>query len=346
MAKVCLYCGKQVKGLLLATVKEGGSRYLCDDCVKLYREAVFAQQFAEIPPTWEFTESEMRDILSGNGTELLERSKKMQNEKRQQKQRMKDEKQLQKQKVVCCVCGEKDCSGGKLIQDDYRLCERCASNYVMTAAMAEIGTEFFETHDPDFFRDELSECYNPRPNISFNFKTQKIYLKDALLKKNYKVVSFSDLIGFNAETREEIGTKNLFRVPDADFRYNGTTIRYHIDDSPSMNKNQEFDKVLDCFAKIQNNSNSSTDHGDPVSGNAANNHVNPFQLRCPICGGTNCTPIVETSTSGKDFSAGKGCCGFALLGPIGILCGACGKGKQTTSTAYWMCLNCGNKFRK
>lgn len=55
MAKVCLYCGKQVKGLLLATVKEGGSRYLCDDCVKLYREAAFAQQFAEIPHTWEFS---------------------------------------------------------------------------------------------------------------------------------------------------------------------------------------------------------------------------------------------------------------------------------------------------
>lgn len=70
------------------------------------------------------------------------------------------------------------------------------------------------------------------------------------------------------------------------------------------------------------------------------------QLVCPKCGSTECTPIVETSTSGKDFSAGKGCCGFVLLGPLGILCGACGEGKQTASTTYWMCSSCGTKFQK
>lgn len=344
MAKICLYCGKQVKGVLLATVKEGGNHYLCGDCVKLYREAALAQQFVEIPHTWEFTESEMREILSGYGAEILERSKKAQDEKRQQKQKMQDEMQQRKQKSVCCVCGEKDCSGGKVLQDDYLLCEKCASNYMMTVAGTEVSTEFFESHDPDFFRDKLSECDNPRPDISFNFRTQKIDLKNAMLKKNYKVVSFSDLIEVNAETRADLGTadKQPFRVLDADFRYNGTTIRYHIDDSPSMNKNQEFDKVLNCFAKIQNKGNNSTG----PSGNAANNLVKPFQFSCPKCGGTNCTPIVETSTSGTNFSMGQGCCGYVLLGPIGILCGRCGKGKQIKSTTYWMCSNCGNKFRR
>ena len=68
-------------------------------------------------------------------------------------------------------------------------------------------------------------------------------------------------------------------------------------------------------------------------------------MRCPKCGGEHCQVISETTSKGKDFSAGKGCCGAALLGPIGILCGACGKGKQINSTNYWVCQDCGNKFK-
>lgn len=68
-------------------------------------------------------------------------------------------------------------------------------------------------------------------------------------------------------------------------------------------------------------------------------------MKCSKCGNENCQIITETSSSGKDFSAGKGCCGALLLGPIGILCGACGKGKKITSTNYWVCSNCGNKFK-
>lgn len=52
-------------------------------------------------------------------------------------------------------------------------------------------------------------------------------------------------------------------------------------------------------------------------------------MRCPKCGENNSQIINEVTTTGKDFSAGKGCCGAILMGPIGILCGACGKGKQT-----------------
>jgi len=37
--------------------------------------------------------------------------------------------------------------------------------------------------------------------------------------------------------------------------------------------------------------------------------------------------------------------GAILLEPIGILCGACGKGKTINSTTYWMCPNCGYKFK-
>ena len=66
---------------------------------------------------------------------------------------------------------------------------------------------------------------------------------------------------------------------------------------------------------------------------------------CPKCGFNGCQIVTETISQGKDFSAGKGCCGALLLGPIGILCGACGKGKEVKSTNYWICNNCGNKFK-
>lgn len=67
-------------------------------------------------------------------------------------------------------------------------------------------------------------------------------------------------------------------------------------------------------------------------------------MKCPKCGENNSQIINEVTTSGKDFSAGKGCCGAILMGPIGILCGSCGKGKQIHNNQYWVCNNCGNKW--
>ena len=66
---------------------------------------------------------------------------------------------------------------------------------------------------------------------------------------------------------------------------------------------------------------------------------------CPKCNNENCQIVTDVSTKGKDFSAGKGCCGALCFGPIGILCGACGKGRQTVTTNYWICQDCGNKFK-
>ena len=68
-------------------------------------------------------------------------------------------------------------------------------------------------------------------------------------------------------------------------------------------------------------------------------------MRCSKCGENNSQIINEVTTTGKDFSVGKGCCGAILLGPIGVLCGACGGGKQTHNNQYWVCNNCGNKWK-
>ena len=68
-------------------------------------------------------------------------------------------------------------------------------------------------------------------------------------------------------------------------------------------------------------------------------------LHCPRCGNYDIMPVSEVSTQGKDFNASDACCGYLLCGPLGLLCGATGKGKQTTTTTYWMCKGCGNKFQ-
>lgn len=67
-------------------------------------------------------------------------------------------------------------------------------------------------------------------------------------------------------------------------------------------------------------------------------------IKCPYCGSGGCAPVTESVTSGSDFSAGKGICGYVLLGPIGILCGACGNGKTTKTNTYWKCPSCGKRF--
>ena len=37
-------------------------------------------------------------------------------------------------------------------------------------------------------------------------------------------------------------------------------------------------------------------------------------MRCPKCGSENCQIITETQTTGKDYSIGKGLCGWCLTG--------------------------------
>lgn len=73
--------------------------------------------------------------------------------------------------------------------------------------------------------------------------------------------------------------------------------------------------------------------------------LNQTDKECPKCGYANCQIITETTSSGTDFSASQGCCGALLLGPIGILCGACTGGKKIKSKSYWICPNCGKKFK-
>lgn len=68
-------------------------------------------------------------------------------------------------------------------------------------------------------------------------------------------------------------------------------------------------------------------------------------VRCPVCGSTDLTTISETSTTGKDFNKSNACCGYLLCGPLGLLFGVDGKGKQQHTNSFWVCKKCGNKFK-
>lgn len=71
---------------------------------------------------------------------------------------------------------------------------------------------------------------------------------------------------------------------------------------------------------------------------------------CPSCRADSefCYPVVKTNvkTSGGGYSFWNGCCGLILLGPLGLLCGACGGSVRTKvrSETWWVCRQCGKEF--
>lgn len=77
------------------------------------------------------------------------------------------------------------------------------------------------------------------------------------------------------------------------------------------------------------------------------------KLCCPKCKSRDLQYSVsnnmKVTSQGGGYSGGKGCLGFLLFGPLGLLCGSCGSKQKTTTqteqTSLWVCKNCGNKFK-
>lgn len=73
--------------------------------------------------------------------------------------------------------------------------------------------------------------------------------------------------------------------------------------------------------------------------------VSNEEVRCPRCGAVGCTPINKTNVTGGGYGCCSGGLGALVLGPLGLLCGACGRSTKTTNTLVWVCPKCGHEFR-
>ena len=97
----------------------------------------------------------------------------------------------------------------------------------------------------------------------------------------------------------------------------------------------------------------------PYCGNPVNNMqprprtTNQNRMHCPQCGNDELQMITDNvssvQTSGGGYSGGKGCLGFLVFGPFGLLCGNCGSGSTTTvindTKHFWTCNRCGYRFK-
>ncbi len=108
-----------------------------------------------------------------------------------------------------------------------------------------------------------------------------------------------------------------------------------------------------CQAELDNSVNNTPPQNQQSQQGGYNDGGNQKKKCCPRCKSRNLQIVTNTEyhsqTSGGGYSAGKGCCGYMALGPLGLLCGACGSKSKTTvtssSTNVWVCRDCGNKFR-
>lgn len=69
------------------------------------------------------------------------------------------------------------------------------------------------------------------------------------------------------------------------------------------------------------------------------------EIKCPKCGATGCTPQYKQNVSGGGYGCCSGGLGALVLGPLGLLCGACGRSVKSTNTLVWICPKCGHEFQ-
>lgn len=107
-----------------------------------------------------------------------------------------------------------------------------------------------------------------------------------------------------------------------------------------------------CGTQIEKDAKFCPTCGNSIVSADSNTDVQPVRpavqqrITCPKCGGQDCQAVTETDVEGGGYKTGKGCCGYILLGPLGLLCGALGSKSKTTKSDFWVCSNCGSKFSR
>ena len=85
--------------------------------------------------------------------------------------------------------------------------------------------------------------------------------------------------------------------------------------------------------------------GTPAEPQSSAPPVPNEEVKCPKCGAAGCTPQYKQNVSGGGYGCCSGGLGALVLGPLGLLCGACGRSTKTTNTLVWICPKCGHEFR-
>lgn len=69
------------------------------------------------------------------------------------------------------------------------------------------------------------------------------------------------------------------------------------------------------------------------------------EIKCPNCGAVGCMPQYKQNVSGGGYGCCSGGLGALVLGPLGLLCGVCGRSVKSTNTLVWICPKCGHEFQ-
>lgn len=153
-----------------------------------------------------------------------------------------------------------------------------------------------------------------------------------LNNKNLGILKSGKFITFDAE----VGSHTIYFISKSKLNKKNSSFQVVVNDE---------EEVIELLAKFDFYGNLVVSYADNMPHTPNFNFSDNKGVRCPSCGSSDLTTISETSTSGKDFNSSNACCGYLLCGPLGLLLGVDKKGKQQQTTNYWVCKNCGNKFR-
>lgn len=98
-----------------------------------------------------------------------------------------------------------------------------------------------------------------------------------------------------------------------------------------------------CGTENTEGSNFCAGCGEPLGGDLYHNEQQ-VTAHCPRCKSGRVQLITKTTVAGGGYGVCKGCLGYALLGPFGLLCGLCGNEAVSTNKIVFACMECGKEF--
>lgn len=228
--------------------------------------------------------------------------------------------------MFCQKCGNK-------ITDDAAFCHKCGAEVQSNKSVKESKADTFDS-------DELAELTIFNKRINFPGATKAKF--DVLVDGN----KIGIITGNETLTYKITPGKHCVQVPAGSSNYRSVNCCIWIDipmNSTPITLIRQWNSEKEVFQFVCNQNHLVV---PAPLGSAPEIGGNPY---CPNCKSQNLFPISESevNVSGGGYGFGSGCCGWLLLGPIGLLCGFCGRRvrSQSQNRQFWLCKSCGHKFR-